>query len=395
MKINKLYTFNINTVAIKRSVFLTALSLSKVLLIMCFVALAACQTQARKQAVTEKLTPVMLSRAKGFKIAKSTDKTLLSIYSPKDTSQLLKQFSLLPQDYAQPLNENEIKVPCKCIICLSSTQLAYLIELDALDNIVGINSSRHLFNQIINDKVKAKAIKKVGKEGVFNIETIVSLAPDVIFVSPFKTGGYDAIKNLGIPLVPMAAYAEQSPLGRAEWIKMLALFAGKETAADSIYKHIEMDYERLKALTQSVKHRPTVFSGKMKGGTWYVAGGDSFFAHYFRDAGADYIIKNNMTGSMPMDYESIYSLAGNADYWRLLTSSPKGFNKAMLKQEDERYADFDAYKTGRVLVCNLREVPYREESAIKPNVLLADYIFHFHPELMPAYEPTYWKKIEE
>ena len=75
----------------------------------------------------------------------------------------------------------------------------------------------------------------------------------------------------------------------------------------------------------------------MKGGTWYAAGGDSFFAHYFRDAGADYIIKNQLTASMPMDYESIYSLAAKADYWRLLTSSPNGFGKQMLKEEDERY----------------------------------------------------------
>lgn len=365
------------------------------ILVSLMVLMMACQSNTKQRQQNDKLTNVPLSCAKGFSISKDDDKTVLDIYAPKDTTKLLKQFTLLPHTYNKPLKENEIKVPCKRIICLSSTQLAYLIELDALDNIVGINSSRHLFNQIINDRVKANAIKKVGKEGVFNIETIVSLAPDVIFVSPFKSGGYDAIKNLGVPLVPMAAFAEQTPLGRAEWIKMLALFAGKEATADSIFSSIEADYKRLKELTQEVEHRPSVFSGKMKGGTWYAAGGDSYFAHYFRDSGADYIIKNQLTGSMPMDYESIYSLAAEADYWRLLTSSPKGFGKKMLKEEDERYADFKAYKTNKVLVCNLREVPYREESAIKPNILLADYIYHFHPQLLPDYQPTYWKKIEE
>ncbi|MCU4155114.1 ABC transporter substrate-binding protein [Carboxylicivirga sp. A043] len=366
------------------------------LILGCLVILmTSCQGKTSQKQNTKPLTKQQLSYAKGFSISKDGHKTILDIYSPKDTSKLLQSFTLMPADYNQALKENEIKVPCRRIICLSSTQLAYLIELDALDNIVGINSSRHLFNQNINDKVKANAIQKVGKEGIFNIETIVSLSPDVIFVSPFKTGGYDAIKNLGVPLVPMAAFAEQTPLGRAEWIKMLALFADKEAAADSIYTAIEADYLRLKKLTQTVEHRPSVFSGKMKGGTWYAAGGDSFFAHYFRDAGADYIIKNQLTASMPMDYESIYSLAAKADYWRLLTSSPNGFGKQMLKEEDERYADFKAYKTGNVLVCNLRQVPYREESAIKPNILLADYIYHFHPKLLPDYQPRYWKKIEE
>lgn len=356
--------------------------------------LLACNKHAKQQTTLSNAHKVELSCANGFSVLKNDELTQLTIFAPKDTNQILSQFSLRPQSYNQPLKQNEIKVPCKRIICLSSTQLAYLIELDALDNIVGINSSRHLFNQIINTKVQQKDISKVGKEGIFNTETIVSLNPDVIFVSPFKTGGYDALKNLGIPLVPMAAFSEQTPLGRAEWIKMLALFTGKEHAADSLFKHIEQDYKRLKTLTQSVTDRPSVFSGKMKGGTWYAAGGDSFFAHYFRDAGAEYIIKNKLTGSMPMDYESIYSLAGEADYWRLLTSSPKGFNKDMLKMEDERYSDFKAFKNGNVLVCNLREVPYREESAVKPNILLADYIYHFHPELLPDYKPKYWKKIE-
>ncbi len=69
---------------------------------------------------------------------------------------------------------------------------------------------------------EAGRIIKVGKEGNFNTEVIAKLNPDVIFVSPFKTGGYDVLKNMGIPLVPMGAYAEETPLGRAEWIKMMA-----------------------------------------------------------------------------------------------------------------------------------------------------------------------------
>lgn len=176
---------------------------------------------------------------------------------------------------------------------------------------------------------------------------------------------------------------------------MMALFTGQLNKADSIYNHLEIDYMKLKQLTQSVTKRPTVFSGKMKGGAWFVPGGKSFFAHYFRDAGANYVIKNDNTGALPMDYETIYNMANQADYWRLLTSSPKGFNKESLKSEDPRYASFKAFETGNILVCNLREIPYREESCIKPNILLADYIYHFHPDLLPNYQPTYWKKIHE
>ncbi len=338
---------------------------------------------------------IPLGYANGFSIDTLDGKTRLTILNVNDSLSVLGIFYLLPQDYEGQLQPNEIKVPCKRIICLSSTQLAYLIELDALEGVVGINSSRHLFNETINTKVKEGKVTKVGKEGVFNTEAIAALNPDVIFVSPFKTGGYDAIKHLGFPLVPMAAYDEQLPLGRAEWIKFMSLFVDKYEKADSLFTNTETDYNRLKALAEDTKYKPTVFSGKMKSGVWYVAGGGSFFAHMFRDAGADYVIKDNETGAVPMDYEVIYNLAHDTKYWRLLTSSPSGFNKSMLKAEDERYADFEAFKTGNILVCNLRLIPYREESCVKPHILLADYIYHFHPELELDHSPVYWTKIEE
>jgi iron complex transport system substrate-binding protein len=338
---------------------------------------------------------IPMDYANGFSIDTLKGKTRVTVFNLKDSSSVLGTFFLLPQNHKGKLQENEIKVPCKRIICLSSTQLAYLIELDALKNVVGINSSRHLFNEKIKTKIKEGKVIKVGKEGVFNTEAIAALNPDVIFVSPFKTGGYDALTHLGFPLVPMAAFAEQLPLGRAEWIKFMSLFVDKSEIADSVFNHTANEYTRLKALGKDTKHKPTVFSGKMKSGVWYVAGGKSFFAHMFRDAGAEYVIKNDLIGAIPMDYEVVYKIANNTTFWRLLTSSPPGFNKTLLKAEDERYADFEAFKTGNILVCNLREIPYREESCVKPHILLADYIYHFHPELKLDHSPVYWKKIEE
>ncbi|MCT4640151.1 MAG: ABC transporter substrate-binding protein [Bacteroidales bacterium] len=349
-----------------------------------------------KTSVKESGVVVEQQYSKGFSITDYNNKKVITIYNPKNKANILGQFTLLPEDYSGKLKANEIKVPCKRIICLSSTQLAYIIELDAIDNVAGINSSRHLFNKTVKAKVEQGTILKVGKEGVFNTEVIAAINPDVIFVSPFKSGGYDALRNLGIPLVPMAAYSEQLPLGRAEWIKFMSVFVDREHKADSLFNTVADRYNELKRLTATVQNRPTVLSGKMKGGgSWYVAGGDSFFAHMFTDAGADYIVKNNKSAAVPMDYESVYAMGHDADYWRLLTSSPEGFNKRTLEAEDQRYTDFKAYKTGNILVCNLREVPYREESCIKPHILLADYIHHFHSNLLPDYKPKYWTKIDE
>ncbi|GAF02081.1 ABC transporter substrate-binding protein [Saccharicrinis fermentans] len=236
-------------------------------------------------------------------------------------------------------------------------------------------------------------MKKIGKEGSFNLETIAALDPDVIFVSPFKVGGFDVLRSLGIPLVPMAAYNEETPLGRAEWIKMISLFVGKEEKADSIFEGIETSYERLKALTAHVKKRPTVFSGKMRSGSWYVPGGNSFYAHYFRDAGADYFIKDDKQGAYPLDFETVYHKASECDYWRIIHPEKSGLTLNDLKKQDPRYADFKAFKAKNVLLCNIREKPYYEQVGMMPDVLLADYIHYFHPELLPHHTPYFYEKL--
>lgn len=336
---------------------------------------------------------VTLHYAKGFKIEKSSSKTRLTLFDSKDSSKVLNWFDLVKRSEIVVGNTHQIPVPCRRIICLSSTQLAYMFELDALDSIIGINTSRLLFNEKMKELIKSNKVRQVGKEGHFNVELIAALNPDVVFVSPFKIGGYDALSNLGFPLVPMAAYDEATPLGRAEWIKMMALFVGKEVLSDSIFNTIEDQYNGLKKLTETIVNRPTVFSGKMKSGIWYVPGGNSFFAHYFRDAGARYIIDDKDTGAYPMDFESLYQKAVHCDYWRLLVSENGDFNADKLRNEDVRYADFDAFKNKKVMICNLRQKPYYEVSPVKPQLILADYIHFFHPNILPNYKPTFYESL--
>lgn len=104
----------------------------------------------------------------------------------------------------------------------------------------------------------------------------MNLAPDLILISPFKQGGYDAMKEVDIPLVPHLGYKETTPLGQAEWIKFVGLLIGEEEKANKIFNEIEQKYNDLKRLTARVEHRPVVLSGEIHGGTWYAVGGQSF-----------------------------------------------------------------------------------------------------------------------
>ena len=339
-----------------------------------------------------KLLP--MKYAKGFKVYEKKGVKRILILNPIDSTEVLGDIIVEPRSKRGVAQyPNSIKVPLERTICLSSTQIAYFTELNAIGSLVGINSSDYLFNKDIKARIADGKILRLGKEGNFDVEKIAGLNPDVVFVSPIKAGGYDAIVGLGLHLVPITAYDETTPLARAEWIKLIAIFTGQEAEANRIFAHAEKEYLRLKALAANVKSRPTVFSGKMKGDSWYVPGGESFYAIYFKDAGADYIIKDKDKGGSTVDFETIYQKAAHCDFWRLRTSSPAGFNSASLLAEDPRYGYFDAFKNRKVMLINLRETPYDEINPVRPHQMLADYISFFHPELLPKYRRVFYDTL--
>jgi iron complex transport system substrate-binding protein len=365
-------------------------------LLICMMLVAGCSLKkAETQDPEVTVEEVKLDYAREFSLKRQGDRKILKVYMDEHHSeQTSREFILVKDSLEAASDPNAIQVPCKKIVCVTSTQLAYFFALDDIDDIVAINSSRYLFNEDMNEKVASGKVKRIGKEGSFNLEVIAALNPDVIFVSPFKAGGYDVLRNMGIPLVPMAAYNEMTPLGRAEWLKMMALFVGKEAKADSVFNKIATRYNDLKEQVAVLEERPTVFSGKMRSGSWYVPGGDSFYAHLFKDAGGDYVIKDEQQGAYPVDFETVYQKAHSADFWRVVHPEKKGLTLTDFLQQDVRYSDFKATKDFNVLLCNIREKPYYEQAAVKPDVLIADYIYFFHPEILPGYEPCFYERMK-
>lgn len=80
--------------------------------------------------------------------------------------------------------------------------------------------------------------------------------------------------------------------------------------ANETFDAIAARYNELKELTAEgkVKKRPVVLSGEMRGGNWYAVGGESFLAQLFKDAGADYFLKNDKrSGGVTLDFETVYN----------------------------------------------------------------------------------------
>jgi iron complex transport system substrate-binding protein len=352
--------------------------------------------------VKDSVVSIEVKYATGFSVRDSADVRLVEVGAPTPQSATapLRQggkyhFALVhSDDMAVPEGYTKVRVPITSTICMTALQLSNFTILDAHDVVKGLTGTKNLFNEDILARVKDGRIVKIGMEGNFDTEMVLAANPQVIFISPSKRGGYDAIKETGITLVPHLGYQELDPLGQAEWIKFIGMFIGKEQEANEVFAGIESRYNELKEKASKVSTRPTVTSGEMHYGNWHAVGGKNYLAQIFRDAGADYVINDEETSGENLEFEKMYALAANADYWRILNSFPGEFSYEALKASEPRNELFKAFKERKVIYCNMKQQPYYEISPVQPDVLLKDFVAIFHPELVePDYKPKYYKLL--
>ncbi|MCR5710026.1 MAG: ABC transporter substrate-binding protein [Bacteroidales bacterium] len=345
--------------------------------------------------VASEAGPVEIRYAEGFRVSYSDAGCLVDIQDPLREESESFHYLLVPRGSkpaAVPSGYTVLEVPVERIVCMTSLQLSNFICLEELDRVVGVTSTRHLFNPEMKQRLADGRTSKIGIEGNFDNEVIIGLNPELILISPFKRGGYEALRGVDIPLVPHLGYKEMTPLGQAEWVKFIGLLSGEEEKACRVFEGIESRYNALKELTADVRERPVVLSGELHGGNWYVGGGRSFLAQIFRDAGGEYFLPDDQnSGGLNLDFETVYSKTAGAKYWRIVNSYNGTFSYDALKAEDARYADLGAFKGKGVIYCNMREKPFYESMPVQPDVVLSDLIHIFHPELLPSdYQPVFY-----
>ena len=353
--------------------------------------LTACVNKDGKEAgkADGPMEEITVKYATGFSVRDSADIRLVDVGKKDHFALVHDADAVVPEGYVK------VKVPIERTICMTSLQLSNFTILDAHDVVKGITGTKNLFNEDIKARVKDGRIVKIGMEGEFDPEVVMAANPDVIFISPSKRGGYDAIKEIGITLIPHLGYKELDPLGQAEWIKFIGMFIGKEKEAAEIFAGIESRYNELKEKAAKVDQRPTVTSGEMHYGNWHAVGGKNYLAQIFRDAGADYVINDDETSGEDLEFEKMYALSANADYWRILNSYVGDFSYEALKASEPRNEMFKAFKDKKVIYCNMKQTPYYEIAPVKPDVLLKDFVAIFHPELVEKdYQPTFYHLLK-
>ncbi len=376
-------------------------SLAALLAILMF----SCEDSGRKpdiQSYCDKIgldaeQPASVKYAKGFSILKYGEITKVIIRNPSMPKKILSTYYLVGNRKLKDKFANEkkiIKVPLEKFAVFSQTQLSSLIKMGQAQKIVGVSEARYITDSAIRKKITDGSIVELAGNGRFYVETALKLMPDLIFYSPYKTSESHPLATSNILMVPYLDFMETSPLGRAEWIKFSAVFLGGADYADSAFRKIENSYNSYKNLVKDIRYKPSVFSDKYFAGQWYVPGGKSYIARLFDDAGSDYLWKSDSgVASFPLDYEVVFKKAAHADFWRIVGSYNDEASYDFIGSQNELYTHFDAFKNKHIIWCDAKNTSYFEKSPLEPQILLADLIYCFHPELLPGYKPVYYKVL--
>lgn len=276
-----------------------------------------------------------------------------------------------------------IKSPCTNIAALSSIYASMIEELGMLESITAIDNADYITNQRILERYNSGRIAEIAKAPEIDFEKTVSLQPDMLFMFGMGRDKSDSERKLEHARIPHAVtvdHLEETPLARAEWVKFFGAFLEKRHRADSIFLNVEKTYNSMKEKALSVSRKPTVFSEIKYGDVWYMPGGNSYMACLFKDAGADYIWKDDKNfGSLPLSFEQVYARAREADFW---LNQPLVRSRQELLAQDRRYSEFRAYKNGN-LFNNTRGMnakgysAYWETGMIHPERILSDMICIF------------------
>ncbi|MUH36382.1 ABC transporter substrate-binding protein [Zobellia amurskyensis] len=368
----------------------------------------ACKTDKKSDSSLGSLHPtkIEINHAKGFTIEKSNNGlTIIEVSSAWPGATTTFKYALIPKDKmaSMTLNKDEydaiITTPVKRLIVTSTTHIPSLEALGVIDRLVGFPKTELISSENTRKLIDNGAIKELGNNETLNTEIAISLRPDVVvgFGINNQNKAYETVVRSNIPLVYNGDWTEESPLGKAEWIKFFAPFFGLETKADSVFKSIEKSYLQTQAIVKNVTKKPTVLTGGLYKDVWHVAGGKSWMAQFLKDAKTDYLWKDTPeTGGIGLSLESVLATAQNADYWlnpSMLTSYKD------IEESNNHYTQFDAYKNKTVFSNTIAKgatggLLYYELGPMRPDLVLKDLIHIFHPELLPDHELFFFKPLE-
>lgn len=286
-----------------------------------------------------------------------------------------------------------VRTPLESNVVFTAPHCQLMYELGCKNAITGVCDKDYINIPDIKERVKLsdgkastsdtdKVIIDCGSSMQPDIERIIALKPEGLFISPFEnSGGYGKLDKLHIPIIETADYMETSPLGRAEWMKFYGLLFKSEERSDSLFSSIEKEYMTLKAEAAKLPQGLSILTERKMGSVWYVPGGKSTMGILLKDANAKYIFADDThSGSLAYGPERILSKGTQVDVWAFKYFGGKALSKSDLLAEYEGYKALKTFNQNSIFQVDTSTQPYFELTSFHPEILLREFIILAHPK---------------
>ncbi|WP_339710301.1 ABC transporter substrate-binding protein [uncultured Kriegella sp.] len=370
------------------------------------LSIIGCKQQKQQLPTKNEAIVKTLGYAKGFTIVKeASGVTVITITSPWPNAGAAFTYALIPKEKLATITLNKaaydaiVSVPVERIVATSTTHIPALEALGVENRLVGFPNTDYISSKTTRERIASGEIKELGSNEALNTEMTLELQPDLVvgFSINNQNSAYETLQRSNIPVVYNGDWTEETPLGKAEWIKFFAPFFQMERKADSIFKGIETSYTEAKELAKKSTSNPTVFSGALYKDVWYMPGGKSWAAQFLKDANSNYLWSaTEETGSLSLSIESVLEKAQNAQFW----VSPSQFTSYQnMKEANRHYQQFGAFKNKRVFTFaktmgDTGGLLYYELAPQRPDLVLKDLIHILHPELLPEHQLFFFKPLD-
>ncbi len=340
--------------------------------------------------------------AKGFSITNYNGYSVVKVSNPwpkaeKTYTYLLKEKNgTIPDSLKQ---FTTINVPLKTIVVTSTTHIPSLEMLGVEKTLVGFPKLNYISSEKVRALIDAKKVKELGDNQSLNTEVIIDLQPEVIIGYGLDNNNptLDNLEKNGLKVLLNGDWNEQTPLGKAEWIKFFGALYGKQNTANEIFSKIEKDYLNTLELAKRATTHPTILAGDMFEDKWYLPQGTSWGCQLLKEANGNYLWATTQgTGSLALSFETVLEKAKDADLW--ITSGQFSTLSAMANA-NPHYSQFKAFKNKNVYSFAGRKgktggVLYYELAPNRPDIVLKDIVKILHPELLVGYKPFFFEKLK-
>jgi iron complex transport system substrate-binding protein len=374
----------------------------RVILFLAIIPFIGCKKSSENSKNTLSNFENSIHYAKGLEIYKHQGFSIVKITNPWPDAKenftyiLLEKNGIIPDSLKQ---FSIIQIPIKSIVVTSTTHIPALELLGVENTLMGFPNTDYISSVTTRKLIDAGKVREVGVNESLNTEVLIDMKPDVIVSFGLNNSNptLDNLQKSGLNVMFNGDWTEQSPLGKAEWIKFFGALYGLDDKANTIFSEIEKEYKATLALAKKATSKPTVLSGAMYQKIWYVPQGESWASLFFKDAQSNYLWSNTKgSGSLSVPFEVVLEKAQNADFWM----APGDFSSLkQMSDSNPHYDQFTSFKNKKVYSYSINKgakggIIYFEWSPTRPDWVLKDLIKIFHPELLPNHKLFFFQKLE-